>query len=99
MLGVLEQPWTLTAAAAVLVVQHHPALVVGVIAFIVFAVVSTTSVGIIYAYYAIRPAEAIPGLAALRGRVVRAGPVIVAGVTALVGLVLVLDGLAGRGGR
>jgi FtsH-binding integral membrane protein len=98
-LGVLEQPWTLTAAAAVLVVQHHPALVVGVIAFIVFAVVSTTSVGIIYAYYATRPAEAITRLAALRGRVVRAGPVIVAGVTALVGLVLVLDGLSGRGGR
>jgi quinol-cytochrome oxidoreductase complex cytochrome b subunit len=31
--------------------------------------------------------------------VVRAGPVIVAGATALVGLVLVLDGLSGWGGR
>ena len=64
MLGVLEQPWTLTAAAAVVVVQHQPALVVGVIAFVVFAVVSTTSVGSIYAYYATRPVRRGPALGA-----------------------------------
>jgi hypothetical protein len=34
----------------------------------------------------------------LRARVVRAGPVLVAGVTALVGVVLVADGLSGRFG-
>jgi hypothetical protein len=34
----------------------------------------------------------------LRVRVVRAGPALVASVTALVGVVLVVDGLAGRFG-
>ena len=95
-LGVLEQPWTLTAAAAVVVVQHQPARLVALVAFGVFAVVSTASVGSIYAYYAIRPGEARARLAALRARVVRAAPALVAGVTALVGVLLVADGLGGR---
>ncbi|QWZ09814.1 GAP family protein [Nocardioides panacis] len=97
-LGVLEQPWTLTAAAAVVVVQHQSARLVAAVAFVVFAVVSTAGVGSIYAYYALRPGEARTRLAELRARVVRAGPTLVAGVTALVGVVLVADGLSGRGG-
>jgi hypothetical protein len=97
-LGVLEQPWTLTAAAAVVVVQHQAALLVAAVAFVVFAVVSTAGVGSIYAYYALRPGEARTRLAELRARVVRAGPALVAGVTALVGVLLVADGLSGRVG-
>jgi hypothetical protein len=46
--GVLEQPWTLTAAAAVVVVKHQSALLVAAVAFVVFAVVSTAGVGSIY---------------------------------------------------
>lgn len=97
-LGVLEEPWTLTAAAAVVVVQRQSALLVALVAFVLFAVVSTASVGSIYVYYATKPGEARTRLSALRVRVVRAGPALVASVTGLVGVVLVVDGLAGRFG-
>jgi hypothetical protein len=94
-LGVLEQPWTLTAAAAVVVVQHHAAFVVAVISFVLFTVLSTATLGGIYAYHARNPGEAQAQLALLRARLVRTGPVLVAGVSLLVGLVLVVDGVIG----
>lgn len=91
--GVLEQPWTLTAAAAVVVVRDHTALFVAVIAFVVFTVVSTATVGLIYLYYARRPGDAEEHLSDLRDRVVRAGPVLFAAVSLLVGAYLVVDGI------
>ena len=51
MLGVLKQPWSLTAAAALVLVHDHSAFVVAVIAFAFFAVVSTATVGAMYVYY------------------------------------------------
>src|SRR5207342_118965 len=71
-LGVLKQPWSLTVAAALVLVHDHSALVVAVIAFALFAVVSTATVGAIYLYYARDPAEADVRLAELNARVVRA---------------------------
>ena len=47
-LGVLKQPWSLTVAAALVLVHNHSAFVVAVIAFALFAVVSTATVGAIY---------------------------------------------------
>ncbi len=38
--GVIEQPWTITAAAAVLLVRHHAALLIVVTAFLAFALLS-----------------------------------------------------------
>jgi hypothetical protein len=97
-LGVLEQPWTLTAALAVVLIRHHSAAIIAFIAFLVFTIVSTASVGLIFLYYARRPGEAEAHLAALRDRVIQAGPIIFVVVSLLVGLYLIIDGLLGMVG-
>lgn len=91
-LGVLEQPWTLTAAAAVVVVHDHKALLIAIIAFATFTVISTATVAGIYVYFARRPGEAKAHLEALRSRLVKAGPALFASISFLVGAYLVVDG-------
>ena len=93
--GVLEQPWTLTAAAAVVLVRHHSAYLVVLFAFLVFAFLSTATVGVIYVYFARRPGQAEAHLSDLRNRLVQAGPAIFAIVSAAVGIFLVIDGIIG----
>jgi hypothetical protein len=93
--GVLKQPWALTAAAAVVVIRHHAAWDVAVVAFLLFTVVSTATVGLTFVYFARRPGEAQQHLEALRDRVVRAGPTIAVVVYLIVGLYLMADGLRG----
>jgi hypothetical protein len=96
---VLEQPWTLTAAAAVVLVRHHSAYVVVVFAFLAFALLSTATVGLIFVYFARRPGQAEAHLSDLRDRLVHAGPAIVAIVSAAVGIFLIVDGVTGIVGR
>ncbi len=96
--GVLEQPWTLTAAAAVVLVRHHSAFGVVVFAFVAFAVLSTATVGLIFLYFARRPGQAEAHLADLRDRLVRAGPAIFAIVSVAVGVFLIIDGAIGIAG-
>ncbi len=91
--GVLKQPWALTAAAAVVVIRDHVAWEVAVIAFLVFTVVSTATVGLTFLYFARRPGEAQDHLEVLRDRVVRAGPTIAVVVYLVVGLYLIVDGV------
>jgi hypothetical protein len=98
MVGVLKQPWAITAAAAVVVVDHDTSLPLAVIAFACFTVVSTATVGLIFLYYARSPEEAQAGLAALQKRVLAAGPAIFAGVALVVGGFLAIDGLIGLNG-
>jgi hypothetical protein len=93
--GVLKEPWALTAAAAVVLIRDHAALWVAVIAFVVFTVVSTATVGLTYLYFARRPGEAQEHLGALRDRVVRAGPAIAVAVYLIVGLYLIVEGVLG----
>jgi hypothetical protein len=93
--GVLEQPWTLTAAAAVVLVRHHSAALVVVFAFLAFALLSTATIGLIFLYFARRPGQAEAHLADLRDRLVRAGPTIFAVVSAAVGVFLIIDGVIG----
>jgi hypothetical protein len=93
--GVLKQPWALTAAAAVVVIRDHAAWEVALIAFLVFTIVSTATVGLTFLYFARRPGEAQAHLEALRDRVVRAGPTIAVVVYLLVALYLVADGVRG----
>jgi hypothetical protein len=93
--GVLKQPWALTAAAAVVVIRDHAAWEVALIAFLVFTIVSTATVGVTFLYFARRPGEAQAHLEALRDRVVRAGPTIAVVVYLLVALYLVADGVRG----
>ena len=93
--GVLEQPWTLTAAAAVVLVRHHSAFLIVVLAFVAFALLSTATVGLIFLYFARRPGEATAHLAELKDRLAHAGPAIFAVVSAAVGVYLIIDGVAG----
>ena len=93
--GVLEQPWTLTAAAAVVVVRHHSAFPVVVFAFLAFTVLSTATVGLIFLYFARRPGQAEARLSELRNRFVQAGPALLAIVSLAVGAFLIIDGAIG----
>jgi threonine/homoserine/homoserine lactone efflux protein len=91
--GVLEQPWTLTAAVAVVLVRHHSATFIDFVALLVFTVLSTATVGLIFVYFARRPGEAEGQLSTLRNRVMRASPVIFAIVSLVVGLFLIVDSI------
>jgi hypothetical protein len=93
--GILKQPWSLTAAAAVVLVRHHSALSVVVFAFVAFAVLSTATVGLIFLYFARRPGEAETHLADLKDRLERTGPAIFAVASAVVGVCLIVDGIIG----
>ncbi len=93
--GVLKQPWAITAAAAIVVVHHHATWLITLLAFAVFTVASTATVGLIFLYYARQPGVAEERLAVLRDRVVQAGPAVLAVVAILVGLVVAFDGLIG----
>jgi hypothetical protein len=97
--GVLEQPWTLTAAAAVVLVRHHPAFLIVVFAFLAFALLSTATIGLIFVYFARRPGQAEAHLSDLRDRLVRAGPAIFAIVSGAVGVYLIIDGVTGIAGK
>jgi hypothetical protein len=94
-IGVLKQPWAITAAAALVVVQHQGGFVKVAIAFMVFTAVSTASVGLIFLYYARQPGEAEAQLAALRVRLTQAGPAVFAVIALLVGTLVAVDGLIG----
>ena len=96
--GVLEQPWTLTAAAAVVLVRHHSAFLIVVFAFLAFALLSTATVGLIFLYFARRPGQAEAHLSDLRDRLVQAGPAVFAIVSVAVGVFLIIDGVTGIAG-
>ncbi|RYP87751.1 hypothetical protein EKO23_05010 [Nocardioides guangzhouensis] len=93
--GVLKQPWAITTAAALVVVHHHTTGLLVAVAFAVFTVVSTATVGLMFVYYNRYPGEAQAQLGVLRDRVVAAGPAMGAAAGILVGGFLVVDGLVG----
>ena len=93
--GVLKQPWAITAAAALVVLDHHTRFVTVAIAFLLFTAVSTASVALIYVYYARRPGEAQARLEELRAHLTRAGPTIFAAIAIVGGVVVALDGVIG----
>lgn len=96
--GILKQPWAITAAAAVVVVDHHSNVSLTIVAFACFTVVSTATVGWIYLTFARSPEQAQAELAALQERVAAAGPALVAVAALVVGLLLVYDGITGLTG-
>jgi len=93
--GILKQPWAITTAAALVVAHNHTTGLLAAIAFVLFTVFSTATVGLMFVYYARYPGEAEARLADLRDRVVSAGPAMGAAVAALVAVFLILDGLFG----
>ena len=91
--GILKQPWAITTAAALVVVHHDTTGVFALVAFGLFTLASTATVGLMFLYYARNPGEATTRLAALRDRVVAAGPAMGAATGMLVGGLLMIDGL------
>ena len=59
------------------------------------ALLSTTTIGLIFLYFARRPGEAEAHLSDLRDRLVHAGPGIFAIVSVAVGIFLIIDGVTG----
>jgi Sap, sulfolipid-1-addressing protein len=93
--GVLKQPWAITAAAALFVVHHHLAGLVAAIAFVFFTIASTATVGLMFILYTRHPDQAQTQLSALRDRVMAAGPALGAAAGTLVAGFLTIDGLLG----
>ena len=93
--GVLKQPWAITTAAALVVAHSHTTGILAAIAFVLFTVFSTATVGLMFVYYSRYPGEAEARLADLRDRAVSAGPALGAAVATMVGIFLILDGLFG----
>ena len=90
--GVLKQPWSITIAAALVVVHKHTSGLVVLAAFGLFTVASTATVGLMFLYYARHPGEAEARLEALRDAVVAAGPAMGAVTGLLVGGFLIIYG-------
>ena len=90
--GVLKQPWAITTAAALVVVHNHISGLAVLVAFGLFTVASTATVGLMFVYYARNPGEAETRLAALRDSVVAAGPAMGAVIGMLVGGFLMIYG-------
>jgi threonine/homoserine/homoserine lactone efflux protein len=94
-LGVLEQPWTLTALAAVVVVSHRAGPLAVVLAFVLFSTLSTSGVIIIFVYSRVRTDVAETRLDDIKGRLVHRGPIATAVLSALVGAALIAVGAYG----
>jgi hypothetical protein len=92
-LGVLKEPWSITAAAAVVVVHYHSDLAVALLAFVLFSVVSTASVGLAFWYHSSHPTDAETRLSAVKDLLVRLGPIIFAVMSLAVGIYLIVDGV------
>ena len=73
--------------AALVVVRHHTAAIVALIAFLIFTAASTATLGVTFFYFARRPREAEAHLSVLKDRLVQARSVIFATVLILVGRV------------
>jgi hypothetical protein len=94
-LGVIEQPWTLTALAAVVVVSHKAGPLAVFVAFVLFSALSTGTVITMFAYFSRRPDEADHRLAEIKAQLLRRGPIAAGVLSALVATVLLADGIFG----
>jgi len=90
-----EQPWTITAAAAMVVVRLHPPAVHVLALFVAFAAASTASVATVWVLYRRDPARVQDALHRLEAWVRRRGPGLFAVVAALASAAFLADGLHG----
>ena len=95
LLGVFEQPWTLTALAAVVVVSHRAGPLAVVLSFVLFSALSTAAVIAIFVYSSVHSDVAENRLDAVKGRLARIGPIAAAVLSTFVGAALIAVGLFG----
>jgi len=94
-LGVIEQPWTLTALAAVVVVSHKSGPLAVVLAFVLFSALSTAGVITGFVYSTVRSDVAENRLDDVKRRLVQIGAIAAAVLSALVGAALIAVGIFG----
>jgi len=90
---VLEESWTLTAAAALVVLHNKIGPLTTGIAFLLFAALSVATVAVIFAYYAMHPDTADATLAELGARLRQAGPMLVVVISSVASVFLLVDGV------
>ncbi|MFM8305178.1 MAG: GAP family protein [Actinomycetota bacterium] len=90
-----EQPWTVTMAAAVVVVRAHLSAADALAAFVVFAVASTASVGIVWVVFRRDPERAQHLMHAFETRIRTKGPRVFAAVAAVASIAFLADGSYG----
>jgi len=98
-LGIAEQPWALTAAAALVLVHHKIGPLTTASGFVLFTACSTAGVLALFTYHARHPDVSEARLADLRVRLTQAGPALVVSISVFVSAFLIADGLLGLLGR
>jgi len=91
--GFWEQPWTITIAAALVVVRVAPNALEALIAFLVFSVASTLTVGLAYGFFLRDPKQTETFLRDIESRVSRHGPKILAIAAAIASVAFMADGI------
>jgi threonine/homoserine/homoserine lactone efflux protein len=94
-----EQPWTVTMAAAMVVVRAHLGLAEAAAAFVVFAIASTVLIGTVWLGYRADPARAQALLRRAEIAVRARGPRVFAVVAAVAALAFLADGVYGLAQR
>ncbi len=92
-LGVAEEPWTLTAAAALVVLHDRIGPFTTGLAFLLFAALSVATVAAIFVYYTMHPDTSDATLAELGARLRQAGPMLVFVISSIASVFLLVDGL------
>jgi threonine/homoserine/homoserine lactone efflux protein len=90
-----EQPWTVTMAAAMVVVRASLGAVEALVAFVVFAVASTALIGTVWTVYRRDPARARDLLHRAEVAVRRRGPRVFAVIAAVASLAFLADAIHG----
>lgn len=94
-LGVYEEPWTFTIAAAVIVAREQTGILAFSIAFAVFGLLATAVVIVIFTYWLRKPGDAQAILDMLRQKIETFGPTVIVTICALGSVFLIVDGIIG----
>jgi hypothetical protein len=93
--GIWEEPWTVTAAVALLVLRAQPSAIETVLAFLLFAVTSTASVALTFIAFERNPARAEQWLHRVEAGISKHGPPIFAALAAIAAIAFTADGIYG----
>jgi threonine/homoserine/homoserine lactone efflux protein len=93
--GIFEEPWTVTAAVALIVLRAKPTALETVLAFIVFAVASTASVTITFIAFKRNPERAQELLHRVESSIEKHGPPVFAVLAGVFAVGFAVDGIYG----
>lgn len=93
--GLYEQPWTMTAAAALVVVRTQADALTTAVAFVVFAAMSTIVVLAIFVVFLRHPDRARERLDALERKLLGASPAVFAVIAGVASVCFLVDGVWG----